>query len=157
MGLLNGSVICTVIFLISTVKAFGGGYDALQNEFPYHAFIDVYDSENSNIGSCSGAVINSKFILTTLACVSFGEKFRVTLGLLNPFIIKDAAYDHLTCKTPHFPPPFRAEERYIALIELEVPITLKTWSFKNGNRSHSKLLYRHLKKCINIFTVCTRL
>lgn len=103
MGLQKVKVIFTLILFISTVKCIDEAYTADQERdyFPFTAFIVVVDSDNKSIRTCSGVVITSLFVMTTLSCVKNGVWFRIILGTFKP---EHAVYDHVTHIIPYTNP-----------------------------------------------------
>lgn len=114
MVLSKGCVVLTIVFFISTANCIIDGFDALPYQLPYQAFIDVY-RQQSNIHSCSGAIINEKFVITSCECVTLGDRFRIILGSVNPTKVGDhSSYDHETT--------IKFEEERIALLKVDKPI-----------------------------------
>lgn len=124
MELVQVSVICTVIAsFISTVGCIKDGHIALPFQFPYHAFIQVFNS-TAQIGDCSGAVISSTFIISIYDCLWEGKKFRVKLGSLYPGGLFDIpSYNEMTEILPHHYPVHSFNEKYPSLLKLETEIT----------------------------------
>lgn len=128
MGLLKGSFVFTVVFFIATVAGIRDGINMFATTLPYHAFIGVYSQDRLQ-HSCSGAVINTNFIITSSHCVSpySGDRFRIILGSSNPTEAgADPAYDHKTDLTFFISIPTTAEEGSIALIKLQIEITFSS-------------------------------
>lgn len=133
MKLLNVSVALTVVLLVSTVKGIRDAHNATQNQFPYHALIDVDELGNGDYnrseGSYSGTVISSRLVITSYIVVENGKKFRIRLGALNAS--SEPVHDSETTIT-RYPP---GKEKLIALLyipdEIQInlqiqPVTLPT-------------------------------
>lgn len=80
-------------------------HNATQNQFPYHAHIEVFNHDLISKNKCSGAVITSLFIITSKSCVWSGSYYGIKLGSHNSGKEDDnPAFDHLTRIWPFFPP-----------------------------------------------------
>lgn len=123
MSLLKVSVVVTVFLFISTVGGVMEAYIALPLQFPYQAFIEVFNSTD-RIGDCSGAVLTSKFVISTFDCLWEGIKFRVRLGSLLPGSVLDLPdYDQITENLPYNYPEHSFDEKYPAVLKLEKEIS----------------------------------
>lgn len=115
MRLPINSVAVIVASFISTVKGIIEGNAVLPNQFPYQVFGEAY-IKGGKINDFSGAVLSSRFVITSFSSVSLGDTFTIKLGTIHPYS-PCAANKHVPAKEviPH-------PSKLIALLKLTKPI-----------------------------------
>lgn len=130
MRFIKGIVVFIVVFFTPNVKAIYLAHDALAYQFRYHAAIDVYRIRNEpplltsmTKWDCSGAVISSKYVITSYKCVHgynfdgswLGTTFQIKVGCVN--------LNHTTCLSYNstIKPRLTHLPNLIALIEVNYP------------------------------------
>ncbi|VVC98085.1 unnamed protein product [Leptidea sinapis] len=100
------------------------GWDAELGQFPYQAYVRAVDNRG-NILTCSGSVIDAKWVLSSAACVAGRQSVTVLAGLTN---VNNAEYVSETRRWYTYPTfdvnePGRAQQNDISLIYLPIAMT----------------------------------